>query len=183
MQKVVLSEISLTYGEVKTPKGFEIDRVKIKNDIVSSYIKEDRISQNNKDYSYKDYKVPFSQPLQWLKDYLRDHTNLEHQITLVPKIDFGLVLNPKEKSFSRNQVDPVDLRNSADFTLIYVIDCKKDSCELVIEYDDNRRKGRTWHVPLQNNYFYMFPATQKYFISENKSEKINVFLITTYEYI
>ena len=108
MQKVVLSEISLIYGEIKTPKGFEIDRVKIKNDIVSSYIKEDRISQNNKDYSYQDYRVPFSQPLQWLKDYLRDHANLEHRITLVPKIDFGLVLNPKEKSFSRNQVDPGD---------------------------------------------------------------------------
>tara|TARA_R100001086_G_scaffold245849_1_gene177314 strand:+ start:431 stop:982 length:552 start_codon:yes stop_codon:yes gene_type:complete len=183
MQKVVLSEISLIYGEIKTPKGFEIDRTKIKNDIISSFIKEDRISQNNKDYSYQDYKVPFSLPLQWLKDYLRDHVNLEHNITLIPKIDSGLILNPKEKSFLRNQVDPVDLRNSADYTLIYIVDCEEKSCELIIEFDDNRRKGRTWHVPIKNNCFYIFPATQKYFISENKSKKINVFLIMTYEYI
>ena len=183
MQKVVLSEISLIHGDVKTPKGFEIDRVKIKNDIISSYIKKDRISQNNKDYSYQDYQVPFSQPLQWLRDYLRDHVRLEHYFRLIAKLDFGVVLNPKEKSFLRNQVDLVDLRNSADFTLIYVVECEKDSCELVIEYDDNRRKNRTWHVPLLNNYFYLFPSTQKYFISENKSEKINIFLTSTYEYI
>ena len=39
MDKVVLSEISLVHGEVKTPKGFEIDRKEIKNSIVSSYAK------------------------------------------------------------------------------------------------------------------------------------------------
>ena len=93
------------------------------------------------------------------------------------------MLNPKQKSFLRNQVDPVDLKNAADFTLIYVVECEKDSCELIIEYDDNRRKGRTWHIPLHNNYFYLFPSTQKYFISENKSEKINIFLTSTYEYM
>ena len=108
MQKVVLSEISLIHGDVKTPKGFEIDRVKIKNDILSSFVENKRISQNNKDYSYQDYKVPFSPPLQWLNDYLRDHVRLEHDFTLIPKLHFGVVLNPQEKSFLRNQVDPVD---------------------------------------------------------------------------
>jgi|TARA_R100000455_G_C6238042_1_gene97736 hypothetical protein len=183
MQKVVLSEISLIYGEVKTPKGFEIDRVKIKEEIISSFIKENRVSKNNKDYSYQDYKLPFSQNLQWLKDYIKDHFKAEYSFQLVPKLDFGVILNPKEKSFLRNQVDPVDLRNSADYTCIYVVESEKDSCELIIEYDDNRRKGRTWHVPLKNNFYYIFPATQKYFISENKSKKINIFLTSTYEYI
>ena len=183
MQKVVLSEISLICGEVKTPKGFEIDRVKIKEEIISSFIKENRVSKNNKDYSYQDYKLPFSQNLQWLKDYIKDHFKAEYSFQLVPKLDFGVILNPKEKSFLRNQVDPVDLRNSADYTCIYVVESEKDSCELIIEYDDNRRKGRTWHIPLKNNFYYIFPATQKYFISENKSKKINIFLTSTYESI
>ena len=60
MQKVVLSETSLVYGDVKTPKGFEIDQDKIKNDILSSYASGDRISNNPLDYSYNDYKVPYS---------------------------------------------------------------------------------------------------------------------------
>ena len=57
MQKVVLSEISLIHGEVKTPKGFEIDRIKLKDNIISSFIKENRVSKNNKDYSYQDYQL------------------------------------------------------------------------------------------------------------------------------
>ena len=36
MQKVVLSEISLIHGSVDMPKGFEIDRDKIANDILNS---------------------------------------------------------------------------------------------------------------------------------------------------
>ena len=52
MQKVVLSKINLIYGFVETPKGFEIDRKKIKNDILHSYVNEERVSDNNLDYLY-----------------------------------------------------------------------------------------------------------------------------------
>ena len=55
MKKVVLSEIDLTIGKIDSPKGFEIDREKIKNDIITSYINQKRISNNKKDYSYYDY--------------------------------------------------------------------------------------------------------------------------------
>ena len=183
MQKVVLSEISLIHGSVDLPKGFEIDRDQIRNDIIQSYVKKNRINDNPKAYSFDDYAVPFSQPLQWLKDYLRDHIRVEHGFTLVERSSHGSVLHPKEQSYLRNQIEPVDLRNSADYTLIYIVDCEKESCQLVIEYDDNRRKGRTWHVPVKNNHFYLFPSTQKYFFTENKSEKLNVILTVTYEYI
>ena len=44
------------------------------------------------------------------------------------------------KNLYKNQVDPVDLRNSPDYTLVYGTFVGKDDCELVIEYDDNRRK-------------------------------------------
>ena len=53
----------------------------------------------------------------------------------------------------------------------------------VIEYDNNRRKGRTWHVPIKNNHFYLFPSTQKYFFTANKSKQLNTILTITYEYI
>ncbi len=68
MEKVVLSEIDIITGTIDCPKGFEINREKIKNDIITSYINQERISNNEKNYSYNDYKVPFSQPLQWYKD-------------------------------------------------------------------------------------------------------------------
>ena len=77
----------------------------------------------------------------------------------------------------------MDLRNAPDYTFIYGVDVGKDSTGVIIEYDDNRRKGRTWHIPLNNNDFVMFPSTQKYFISPNKSKQMNIILTTTYEYI
>ena len=79
MDKVVLSEISLVHGEVKTPKGFEIDRKKIKNDIISSYVEKNRVSNNNKDFSYNDYKLNISQKIRWLLDYIRDHFNEKYK--------------------------------------------------------------------------------------------------------
>jgi hypothetical protein len=38
MQKKVLSEIDLYFGEIASPKGFEINRDRIKGDILTSFI-------------------------------------------------------------------------------------------------------------------------------------------------
>jgi hypothetical protein len=73
MQKKVLSEIDLYFGEIASPKGFEINRDRIKGDILTSFITQKRINNNPQAYAFKDYQVPYSQPLTWLKDYLRDH--------------------------------------------------------------------------------------------------------------
>ena len=183
MQKVVLSEIDLYTGEVAMPKGFDIDLDKIRNDIIESYIQQKRINNNPKAYAFDDYVVPFSQPLQWMQDYIRDHWRVEYNRTLVAKTMHGNVMHPKEKSWTRHQVDPVDLRNSPDYTLIYGVDVAKDSSECIIEYDDNRRKNRTWHIPIRNNYFIMFPATNKYSFSPNTSNSLNIILTINYEYI
>ena len=44
MHKKVLTEVDLYIGEISMPKGFEIDRDKIRNDIIESYIKQNRIN-------------------------------------------------------------------------------------------------------------------------------------------
>ena len=93
------------------------------------------------------------------------------------------VLSPKEKSISTHSVDPVDLRNSADYTFIYAVEVEPNSCECIIEYDDNRRKNRTWHVPIKSNKFIMFPATNRYSFSPNTSNGLNIILTINYEYI
>ena len=180
MQKKVLSEIDIYIDTVKVIK---IDRKKIKNDILNSFASQKRLSKNKKDYSYQDFKIPYSKPLGWLKDYLRDHFNADYFKTLVGKEEWGNVYRPGESSYTRHQVEPLLLKDSPDYTCIYGLDVAKDSCELVIEYDDNRRKNRTWHIPLADNKFIIFPSTQRYFISQNKSKQMNIFLTLTYEYI
>ena len=118
-----------------------------------------------------------------MQDYVRDHWRAEYGYTLVFKNMHGNVMYPKEKSWVRCQADPVDLRNSPDYTLIYGVDVQEGSCECIIEYDDNRRKNRTWHIPIKNNKFIMFPSTQKYSFSPNTSKGLNMLLTINYEYI
>ena len=160
MQKIILSEQSLYYGDVAMPKDWDIDRDKLQQDILKSQI--------------TDSPFPFSRTWDMLNTYMREHVNLNYDFSLINKEMWGNMYKPQESSIPLLHIDPVDLRNSPDFTFLYGVGV--NNCMVRIYYDDNRRKGRTWHIPLQDNYFYLFPSTQKYFISENKSEKINVFL-------
>ena len=169
MKKIILSEIGLYYGLIKMPEGFEIDRKKLSSDILS-------FTTDNKQFT-------FSKSWDMLQTYLREHINLEYSFTLVHKKTTGNIYKPKQHSHSYLQVDPVDLRNSSDYVMLYGVDVGKDSCKVFIEYDDNRRKGRSWEIPLNNNNFIMFPATQRYHITANTSEQLNFILTTTYEYI
>ena len=167
MQKKVLSEIGLYYGDVAMPKGFEIDRNKLQSDILSSNI-------NNK-------KFPFSRTWDMLNTYLREHIYLEYGFTLVNKEAWGNVYKPQEISVPLLNIDPVDLRNSPDYTLLYGVNVK--DCSVRIHYDANRRAGRSWDIPLKNNSFLMFPSTQMYYITNNQKDLLNFILTTTYEYI
>ena len=167
MQKKVLSEIGLYYGDVAMPKGFEIDREQLQSDILSSNI-------NNKD-------LPFSKNWDMLNTYLREHIKVEYDFTLVNKKTWGNVYKPQEISVPLLNIDPVDLRNAPDYTLLYGVNVK--DCSVRIHYDANRRAGRSWDMPLTNNQFIMFPSTQMYYITNNQKDSLNFILTITHEFI
>ena len=85
MQKKVLSEIDLYYGDVAMPKGFEIDRKKLQEDILKSRI-------NNK-------KFPYSRTWDMLNTYLREHINVEYGFTLINKKHGEMFINPQKFLF------------------------------------------------------------------------------------
>ena len=118
-----------------------------------------------------------------LQTYLREHMKLEYDFQLINKNTIGSIYKTGQNSKSLLQVDPVDLKHSPDYVMLYGVDVGKNSCKVFIEYDDNRRKGRSWEIPLNNNRFVMFPSTQRYHITTNTSEQSNFILTTTYEYI
>ena len=167
MQKKVLSEIALYYGDVAMPKGFEIDRDKLQSDTLKSQI-------NNKEF-------PYSREWDKLNTYLREHINVEYGFQLVNKETWGNVYKPKEISIPLLNIDPVDLRNSPDYTLLYGVNVK--DCSVRIHYDDNRRAGRSWDMPLTNNQFLMFPSMQMYYITNNQKDSLNSILTITNEFI
>ena len=167
MQKKVLSEIALYYGDVAMPKDWDIDRNKLSGDILQSVIQ-------NKDF-------PFSRTFDMLNTYMRDHINLDYGFTLINKDAFGNIYKPGETSQPFINVDPVDLRNSPDYTLLYGVKVK--NCMVRIHYEDNRRKGRSWDIELTNNKFIMFPSTNMYYITNNQKDSLNFVQTITYEYI
>tara|TARA_R100000388_G_scaffold63875_1_gene46597 strand:+ start:170 stop:673 length:504 start_codon:yes stop_codon:yes gene_type:complete len=167
MQKKVLSEISLYYGDVTMPKNWDIDRKKLSNDILKSVVQ-------NKDF-------PFSKNFDMLNTYMRDHINLEYGFTLINKETWGNMYKPQETTIPLLNIDPVDLRNSPDFTLLYGV--KVEDCNVKIHYEDNRRKGRSWNIPLEDNKFIMFPSICMYYLTNNQKNNLNFVQTITYEYI
>ena len=175
MLKKVLSEIDLYTGEIKTPKGFEIDRKTIKNSILPNY--------NLKDISSIDCKIDYSPPLQWLQNYIRDHWGEAYGRNLFSHTMRGVVLSPNKESPLRHTIDPLDLKNSPDYTFIYGDDVPDNTCQCLVHYDDNRRVKKRWRLPLINNNFIMFPSTQKFSITKNTSKQLITLLTITYGYI
>ena len=167
MQKKVLTEQALYFGDVSMPKGFEIDRDKLSGDILQS--------------TFTDSEFPFSRTWDMLNTYIRDHVNLEHNIKLVNKSTWGNIYKPAETTIPLLQVDPVDLRNSPDFTMLYGVKVK--DCFVRIHYEDNRRKGRSWDMELKDNMFIMFPSTNMYYIKNKQKDSLNFIQTITCEYI
>ena len=167
MQRQVLTEQSLFYGDIDMPKGFEIDQEKLTNDILQSTF-------NSKEF-------PFSRTWDMLNTYMRDFIGLDYGINLVNKSTWGNIYKPNETTIPLLNIDPVDLRNSPDFTMLYGVKVK--DCNVRIHYEDNRRKGRSWDIELKNNMFIMFPSTNMYYITNNQKDSLNFVQTITYEYI
>jgi len=167
MQKKVLSEQSLYYGDVTMPKGWDINRNKLLQDILS--------------YSFTNKEFPFSKTWDMLNTYIKDHVRVEHNLSLVNKNSWGDIYKPSQSSKPLLDVDPVDLRNSPDFTMLYGVNV--NNCWIKIYYEDNRRKGRSWDIELTNNKFIIFPATNMYTISNEQKDNLNFIQTITYEYI
>jgi len=166
MQKKVLTEQAMYYGDISMPKYWEIDRIDLAHHILQSDL-------NNE-------KFKFSKTWDKLNVYIKDFINLKHSISLVDKDTWGNIYKPQEITIPLLNIDPVDLRNSADFTLLYGVKVK--DCNVRIHYEDNRRKGRSWDIPLTNNKFIMFPSTNMYYLTNNQKDSLNFVQTITYEY-
>ena len=106
---------------------------------------------------------------------------LKFKINLINKKTWGDIYKPQQVSPPLLNIDPVDLRNSPDYTLLYGVNVK--DCSIRIHYDDNRRAGRSWDMELKNNKFIMFPSTNMYYITNNQKDSLNFIQTITYEFI
>ena len=167
MKKKVLSEQSIYSGDILMPKGFEIEEKSLTSDILESKLFEN--------------KFKFSKTFDRLNTYISEHIQLKHNFTLINKDTYGDIYKSGEISSPLINVDPVDLKHSPDYTLLYGVSV--NDCTIRIQYDDNRRKGRSLDIPLTTNSFVMFPSTNMYFISNNQKHSLNFIQTILYEYL
>ena len=167
MQKKILTDQSIYYGNVSMPEHWDIDRIELSHHILQSNL--------------TDTKLQLSKTFDKLNDYVREHINLKYSFNLINKETWGNIYKPNETTVPLLNADPVDLRNSPDYTLLYGV--KTKDCMVRIYYDDNRRKGRSWDIEIKDNMFIMFPSTNMYYLTNNQKDSLNFVQTITYEYI
>ena len=124
---------------------------------------------------------PYSKVWDMLNTYIREHMQRYHKISLSNIKFWGNIYKPNEISKPLLNVDPIDLKNSPDYTCLYGV--KVDECMVKIHYEDNRRKGRSWDVSLENNKFIIFPSSCMYYLTNHQKDNLNLALTITYESI
>jgi hypothetical protein len=147
------------------PKHWEIDRVDLSHHILHSNLTNE--------------KLQFSRTYDKLSTYVREHILIKHNLYLIEKETWGNIYKPNQTTTPLLDVNPVDLTYSPDFTLLYGVKVK--NCNVRIHYDDNRRKGRSWDIPLTNNKFIMFPSTNMYYLTNTQKDNLNFVQTITYE--
>jgi len=167
MQKKLLSEQAVYSGDIKMPKGFEINPFEM-----SKFIFE---------HLYTGEEIPFYKTWGRLNKYIIEHLRVKYNLKLVNQKTWGTMYLPNEKSNPLKETNPNDLKNSPDFVCLYGINAT--DCNVKIYYDDNRRQGKYWDIPLTHNQFIMFPANNFYHIENNQKESLNFIQTITYEYL
>ena len=160
INKKVLAEQALYYGEVKMPKGFEIERDQLVKEILTS------------DY-YQNVNYAVSKPWEKLTTYIREFLIVDQDLKLANNKSYGSFFERNENSLMRLEIDSMDLKNSSDFVCLYGVEIDPKTCHIEIHYDDNRIKGVVETVRLENDWFIIFPAHLQYTILNEGNSYLN----------
>tara|TARA_R100000664_G_scaffold34000_1_gene53260 strand:- start:1611 stop:2084 length:474 start_codon:yes stop_codon:yes gene_type:complete len=155
MQKKELTSTYLYYGDVKMPKGFEINPKPL---IMGTFEQE-----------YLEKRFPFSRDLDKVDTYIRNYAIAKHKLPLEGKETWGNFYLPQECSQLK--------KHKYNFTVLYGTQIQENSCNITIFYEQDKE----WTIQLITNKFIMFPSDKTYRVNSNKSNKINFIQSMIYE--
>jgi|TARA_R100001530_G_scaffold43402_1_gene33012 hypothetical protein len=128
---------------------------------------------------FNDIDIPLMQDIIWILDYAEGQFQLKRNKTLERKSLDVMVHGKGEGSLKRHHLNYPNLKDSPDIVLLYFI--KSDNNEIIIEYDDNRKKDLYWTLPIEGNQYVLFNSNLEYYILPNKSDKQRIVLRATYD--
>jgi len=67
--------------------------------------------------------------------------------------------------------------------MLYGVEIDKKTCEITIQYDDNRRVNKNCNINLENNKFIIFPSVQKFKIKNVNNSHLNFVQLVNFEYL
>tara|TARA_R100000426_G_scaffold60035_1_gene42391 strand:+ start:765 stop:1319 length:555 start_codon:yes stop_codon:yes gene_type:complete len=180
MNKEILSQTDIYFGEINMPKHFDINRDQLKSSLLESVLKDQQFFNDFVDRNFNDFKLNDCPAFFSLNTYFIESMFLKHKLAIRNNFKFGSLFAKNQSSLTKNTVNKMNLLNSPDYTFIYGVDVSKNSQDLVILYNDKRAHNLCNVRNLNNNQFIMFPSFLKYYFSPNESENINTYLVTTY---
>ena len=167
MIKTTLSELAVYQGDVNLPKGLDLNAESLRADIL--------------DYNTSNKDFPFSKNLDILDTYIRDYFNLHYKKCLIKKHVSSFIIGRDEQTENIIEADPMNLKDAADFVMLYGVKIKNNSCKIIFEYDDNRIKNLFYEKDFNENCFLIFPSTTIYRITKNEFNLKNYILKINYE--
>ena len=160
INKKVLSETALFFGELKMPKGYEIETgLLVKNIALSHY--------------YDDVEYVFSKAWDKINTFITDFMRVEHKINIQSKDYYGSFYERNQISEPQFHLNFSSLKDSPDFVCLYGVEIDSDSCNIIINYDDNRRKNLKHEIKLKTNEFIILPSSTPYYIKNQNNSYLN----------
>ena len=181
LNKIELEKKNIYWDYVHTPKGYEVAKDVLKSSALHYFfIDQKRLSEDKFENRYYDFKIDYTKEVDYFLTLIRERFTLTHNRALVLNKSWSNCFYPMESSIKRNNLNIGNLAESPDYSIIYAIDVGFDSCDLVIEYETNRKYILNWRIPMDTNKFVIFPSGLNYYVTKNKSDKINVFFGGTF---
>lgn len=164
MRKIQLTEQSIYHDDILMPKGFEINTNELCLKAFEGYL--------------KGKKFIYSKEWEKLNTYIIENMRLRYKRNIENRDTYNQIYLPNEITEPQLNIDYTDLPKSADWILLYGVRVK--DCNVTILYDDNKKKNLKWTIPLTDNKFIMFPASNYYFISNTQKADLNFIQFNTY---
>jgi hypothetical protein len=170
MQKILLSETKLIYGEIN--KIAKVDISQIEQSIQKEKVSDDIFNVRN---LY--HKINFIQGLERANTYLVDHyqSDFNEPLYLNQKDSVYALNQPKGQSIEwHTHFDDYDVLNSPDYICIYCLSNTETPIDLVIEYSDHRDKKRLWKIDISKNQYKIFNGDLRFkLMTNNNNNDVN----------
>ena len=95
----------------------------------------------------------------------------------------GIVQTENEKINTHNHIDAFDLHGSPDVSCLYCVHSGEKETSVTFDYNDGRRKGWSWRVPIKAGQFILFSSDLNHYIGKNLNKDFLINLSLRYHLV